>query len=201
MNQQYPHDPNQPIAPLVQPQPAPKTSHKGRTVAIFVSAVFVVFVVVGIGIALGGRGDQPKSAETPAAFKVTGTVTVEAGDGSEGTDGGDCATDGGYADIASGTQVTIKDESGKVIALGSLDPGHTSEVLTLPAFNSDTGIIEDRPQATKCVFGFSVPNVPEGKPNYVFEYPLWGELTYSRYQLEIPLALELSNQGLDNATP
>lgn len=191
MNQQYPHDPNQPIAPLVQPQPEPKTSHKGRTVAIVVSAVFAVFVVVGIGIALGGRGNQPKSAETPAAFKVTGTVAVEAGDGSEGTDGGDCVTDGGYADIASGTQVTIKDESGKVIALGSLDPGHTSEVLTLPAFNSDTGIIEDRPQATKCVFGFSVPNVPEGESFYSIEVAHRGELRYNRSDLGTSLALKL----------
>lgn len=38
----------------------------------------------------------------PTAFKVTGTVTVEAGDGSDPNMGKSCITDGGYSDISTG---------------------------------------------------------------------------------------------------
>jgi hypothetical protein len=139
----------------------------------------------------GCAGNQPKPAETPTEFKITGTVTVDAGDASDGTMGGDCLTEGGYSDIATGAQVTVKDETGKVIALGSLEAGRTSDVQTLPKFNPETAIIEDVPQATKCVFGFTVPSVPEGESFYSIEVAHRGELRYDRSNLATSLALSL----------
>lgn len=80
---------------------------------------------------------------------------------------------------------------GKVIALGSVGPGFTSDWLTLPTFDPETGTIESRPQATKCRFAFSVLNVPEGEDFYAVEVAHRGELRYNRSDLAASLALKL----------
>lgn len=149
-------------------------------------------VLVAATILLTGCGTtQPKPAATPAAFKITGTITVAAGEGSDSTLGGACLTDGGYSDIRTGAQVTVTNESGKVIALGSLDAGHTSDTLMLPTFNPDTAVVENAPKATQCVFGFTVPGVPEGESFYSIEVAHRGQLRYDRAKLSAALTFNL----------
>jgi hypothetical protein len=192
MSQQYPSQPQ--YQPQQSPPPIPyeaaKPKQRGRNVALIAGVLAVIGSLVLIG--LWSRGDfAANSARTATKFVVTGTITVEAGDRSEATDGGSCVTDGGYADVRVGAQVTIKDAGGVVIAVGALDVGHTSDVQSLPKFNSDTATIENVPQATQCVFGFSVADVPEDMSFYAIEVSHRGELRYQRDTLSKPLMLSL----------
>jgi hypothetical protein len=134
---------------------------------------------------LAGCGaNQPEPAKTPTTFKVTGGIAVNAALGSEDAMGGDCFTDGGFSDIAPGTQVTIKDASSKVLALGNLGAGRVTEL-----FGDDTVLPGS---AYKCTFYFSVENVPEGESIYSIEVAHRGELRYSRVDMGASLALKLS---------
>lgn len=155
-----------------------------------IAATAATILLTGCGV----TGNLPfvgKSSPTPSTFNVIGTVTVQAGEGSVGTEGGNCVTEGGFSDIASGGQVTITNESGKVVALGTLDAGRATGVMVLPTFNPETGQIEQVPQATKCVFGFSVPSVPEGENFYAIEMGHRKPLKYTRSELATPLSLTL----------
>jgi hypothetical protein len=96
--------------------------------------------------------------------------------GTDPSPGGDCYTGGGYDDIQSGAQVTVKDESGTVIALGALDPGHSDDVLS-----------------RTCVFGFVAADVPGGKSFYTVEVAHRGELKYTPEEAARPLELTLGN--------
>lgn len=108
-------------------------------------------------------------------------MTVEAGIGADSVVGGDCSTDGGYADIRQGAQVTVTDESGTVVGVGSLAAGTTAEV-------SDA---LDMPLAMKCEFDFSVLEVPDGHPFYSVEVSHRGQLRYQRTALDKALELTL----------
>jgi ABC-type glycerol-3-phosphate transport system substrate-binding protein len=55
------------------------------------------FAAAALLVVTGCGGSLPEAASTPTAFQVSGTITVEWGDGSAPEDGGDCITDGGYA--------------------------------------------------------------------------------------------------------
>lgn len=125
-------------------------------------------------------------SQSPAALKIQGTVTVEAGIASDGDLGGECVTDGGYSDIRSGAQVTVKDATGVVVALGALDPGKTVD-------NRESVIAEGEFVATKCVFGFTVSDAPEGGQFYSVEVSHRGELRYTRSDLDKTLNLTLGS--------
>lgn len=73
-----------------------------------------------------------------------------------------CLGQGGYSDIAPGAQVTVRDQSGEVIALAQLEP-HPGD--TTPA----------------CLFTFSV-EVPEAK-FYSFEVSHRGQVSFSKKDL------------------
>jgi len=136
-------------------------------------------LVTGCGGSHPAAVGAPTSSPTPTTFQLTGTITVEASTRSEGTDGGDCYASDGYSDIKDGAQVTVKDGAGAVISLGNLDPGHTVEGNGTFAF--------------KCIFGFTVASVPEGKDFYVVEVSHRGELRYTRADLSAALALSLGD--------
>jgi hypothetical protein len=151
----------------------PKSNHKVRNALIVVIGV-VVLAVVAIGIAAAGGSPPEATPPPPSTFDVSGTFTVKAALGS---------TDGGYTDIAPGTQVTVKDASGKVLALGNLGPGYTSEL-----FGGETAVAGT---AYKCGFDFSVSNIPEGQAFYAIEVAHRGDVRYARANLNVPLVLTL----------
>lgn len=130
---------------------------------------------------------SPTAQPTPTTFNIVGTLSVEASPlGSEGALGGDCITDpnGGFSDIESGGQITITNESGKIVALGTLDVGHTLE--SMPEGSPDGPL-----SATRCTFGFSVPSVPEGQNFYAIQMGHRTPLKYTRAELATPLSLTL----------
>jgi hypothetical protein len=146
-------------------------------------AVGLVALVALTGCATDLKASEP--SPTPTGFTIQGTVTVEAGISADGDLGGSCVTDGGYSDIRSGAQVTVKDGAGAVIALGALDPGKT---IANREFSDGTGYL-----ATKCVFGFTVTGVPDGQQFYAVEVSHRGELRYTRSDLDTALTLTLGD--------
>lgn len=128
-------------------------------------------------------GNTVSQVQAPTTFSVNGTITLVADSlNSEQAMGGACVTDGGYDDIRTGAQVSVRDEASKVIALGRLDAGHVAEQFTEGALVG---------YAYKCVFGFTVADVPEGHSIYSVEVSHRGELQYARADLNSALALSL----------
>jgi hypothetical protein len=80
--------------------------------------------------------------------------------------GSNCSGAGGYSDLTAGAAVTVKNESGTVIATGSLDRGVSD--ATYPT--------------VVCHFSFTISNIPDAK-FYSVEVTHRGALTYSQDQL------------------
>ena len=81
-----------------------------------------------------------------------------------GLDRGDaCSGDGGYSDIRNGTQVTVRDEDGTLLATGELTN------------SSYTGLA--------CEFSFLIADLPSVS-FYVVEVANRGEIAYSAAELE-----------------
>jgi hypothetical protein len=113
-------------------------------------AIFLLFAV-----ACGG--------ESPT---LHGTLTLTSSSGISRS-GGHCSGTGGYSDLTAGGAVTVKNESGTVIATGSLDQGVSD--ATYPT--------------VVCHFSFTISNLPDAK-FYSIEVTHRGTLTYSRDQLK-----------------
>ena len=97
--------------------------------------------------------------------------------------GGACVTDDGYSDISDGAQVTVEDSTGKAIALGTLQAGHVSEL-----FGPGTAV---EGMAYRCVFGFTVNDVPAEEKIYSVEVSHRGKVNFTREKLNGPIALTL----------
>jgi hypothetical protein len=112
-----------------------------------------LLLIVGIGLlsACGGH-----SLQGSIALHSIGTF------GSKSI-GENCFGTGGYNDLAAGAQVTIRDETGKVLATGHLDEGKTKS-------------------ASECDFAFNL-DVPDAK-FYQVEVSHRGQVTYSADDLE-----------------
>jgi hypothetical protein len=178
-----------------EPATSAQASSTRRSRRPVVVAALLAVVLAGGAVAgvLVFRGDEEKAAPAPTTFSINGTITVEAGDGSEAEIDGECITDGGYSDIRLGAQVTVKDEAGTVIAIGKVDSGRTTKAATLPTFNPETAQIEDQAQAQECSFGFSATGVPEGKQFYSVEVARRGEIRYQRDDVARSLNLTLGD--------
>ncbi|MGW4197187.1 hypothetical protein [Streptomyces sp. NPDC005004] len=109
----------------------------------------------------GERGKAPKE-KTKAPFGTDGTLTVD-GIGEDLDTGDLCSGTGGYSDIDFGTQVTVKDAAGTVVAMGSLEFGQ----------KTDDG----------CEFPFTVDDITPGSKFYTVEISHRGGLTQTENQL------------------
>src|SRR4051812_9184682 len=111
-----------------------------RVVLIAVVSALVAGLGAGYGIAqIGGSGNgEPGSA----IVSIRGDVTLTSGGSIAHPGDGSCAGISGFDDLATGTTVTVHDQTGKVIAIGALGPGtyHGGQFA--------------------CVFSLDVPNVP-----------------------------------------
>lgn len=126
---------------------------RGAVLAIGVGLGAAAVGACWAGVALAGRG---------TSFSTDGTLTV-AGIG-VGLDIGElCSGTGGYSDIAFGTQVTITDAAGTVVAVGSLDLGRKTE--------------------QGCEFPFTVDDITPGSKFYTVEISHRGGLTKTEDQL------------------
>jgi hypothetical protein len=114
------------------------------------------------------------SAAAPAAITVIGAVTLQRGQFVWNSQAAGCQGLSGFADIRPGTQVTVTDASGKVVAVGSLDQG-TAEGIT-----EEGGLS----RATSCSLPFKVSGVPRGAGPYGVEVSHRGVLHYPERDLD-----------------
>jgi len=94
----------------------------------------------------------------PAPFTVTGTLTIE-----------DDCTGWGYDDLHDGTEVTLTDENGKLLAVGQLT------------------------RTSTCSFTFTLENVPPGRQFYGITISHRGTLHYSEQQLRQGVELSIGS--------
>ncbi|MER7131358.1 hypothetical protein [Streptosporangium saharense] len=131
-------------------------------------------------VLIAGCSSTPAAAPspTPVPLTVGGTMSVPGSSLIGGLDSNPkpCVTTGGYSDIREGAQVVITDEASKTIALGSLEAGKP-----------------DSQNPARCVFPFSVQNVPAGRPFYGIEVSHRGRLQYTAEQIAMSLQLTLGD--------
>lgn len=166
MQQQPPQD-WQPTTTGWPPQAPPRNRRLRNALAsgAFTLAVFAAGYAAGSWDPLSwSSADAPaqtsaSSSPTTAAISVTGSLAVKDGFGEVGEP---CETSDGYDDLAVGTQVTVTDEAGTVLAVANLEEG------------SSTG--------STCEFPFTI-SVPPGHKFYGFEVSRRGVIRYTESQV------------------
>lgn len=131
-------------------------------------AVVAVGLIAAITIILIGRDSD---ADEPSTFTMTGTLTLATTAGTlDLQDDGSwvCRGDDGYDDIAEGTQVTVYDAAGAVLAAGTLGVGDPQ----IDNSQSDGG---DSP----CALPITVHDVPGGHDMYQVEVSHRGKIAFS----------------------
>ena len=124
------------------------------------------FLIAGCG------SDEAAVPAEPKTITVQGSLLLLTSDLFWATDT-ECTGSEGYDDIAAGAQVVIRDESGKSIALGRLEPGE--------------GVSD-----VECRFPFSIDDVPAGQGIYSVEVSHRGEIAFEEKDAQ-ELALTLGS--------
>jgi hypothetical protein len=122
-------------------------------------------------VATSAAAEASTTSPTATTFTVSGSMVLHDGFGADGVP---CSGDGGYSDIAEGTQVVISDESSKTLAVGVLKAGR-------------------RDSNGRCKFPFEVLRVPTGQSFYGIEVSHRGRLQYSESQIRQGLQLSLGD--------
>jgi hypothetical protein len=156
--QPYSDPPTLPIQRPVSlpPRDLPASRSRKPLMVTLASAAVLLVVVAATVLTLASR-----------SFVISGSMTLHDAYGIDseiGRGGSPCLGTGGYSDIGPGTSVTVRDETGKTVATGSLDDG--------------------RPMGTSCVFPFSMDEVPSGSNFYEVEISHRGGVTFSREELD-----------------
>jgi hypothetical protein len=131
----------------------------------------LVLVAAGVGVYFGVSALTSKEKGEP--FSLSGTVSLRTDDITTSGLPSDfaCAGKGGYNDLRPGTAVTVSDETGTLLAKGTLD--------------SSFG------EKTWCVFAFDVQDVPSGAKFYKVQVSHRDEMSYTeqeaRGRIEISL--------------
>lgn len=139
------------------PFPSITTAANGRRRAWVVLGA-VIFVAVAGAIAFVGLGS---SGALSPRHTIDGTFELNDSDtefSSISTTGGTCKGTGGYSDMGPGRPVTVRDDTGKILASTTLGTGTGS--------------------SRRCVWVFTLPDVPEVS-FYAVEVGRRGEVTYS----------------------
>jgi len=112
---------------------------------------------------LAGCGATAEATPEPRA--ISGSFTLHATGAGWSEDAAGCRGDGGYSDIRSGMQITLRDETGRVMGTTSFPVGRVEGA------------------GLRCVFEFEFTDAPEAE-FYTLDSGRRGELTYSVAELE-----------------
>lgn len=148
--------------------PATPPPARGRRALIVLVAVLAVATVAGItavAVLLLTRDDRAAPGGTAGGkgtTTVAGELVLRTGQFSfQGATKPPCKGWDKFADVDRGTQVTVTDAAGKVLATGALEQGVTGGLVTLS--DSKTR------KADTCTFKFQVPGVQRGAGPYGVE--------------------------------
>jgi hypothetical protein len=136
-------------------QPAATTANLGGRLRALPRGAWVgIGCIVLLAVLVAGRGTS--------TYDVDGTFELVDRDYLSVADGSGCRGYGGYGDIGSGLQVTVKDATGRLIASSALRSG--------------------RVEGTACVFPFRLTDITRSD-YYTFEVGRRGDLTYSHAEM------------------
>lgn len=165
--------------PAEQPTPAPRTRRIGLIAAVAAGALALI-AGTGVSVWLLTRPDAatPAAASSASATEVAvrGVVTLRLSQFSWNSEQDPtCQGWKGFDDIRVGTQVTVTDATGKVLAVSSLDVGQAKGI----AAGAD-----GTKRATTCELAFHVlGGVTGGLGPYGVEVSHRGVLRYNEAQL------------------
>jgi len=153
--------------------------------------VTVLAILAAMTACSGGSGSTSGTTTSPATFEVTGAMTVspdyaqlwrDAGGAKDAAsiEGLECQGGSGYGDIATGSQVTVRDGAGKVVAVGQLAKGVARPVGKDGEFS-----------AANCSFALTVNGVPKGSAFYSVEVAHRGQVQFAAADIQKPLSLNL----------
>ncbi|MEW1602127.1 hypothetical protein [Streptomyces sp. NPDC093808] len=148
--------------PFPVPPGHPPTASGSRWARLSRGAVLAVGVGLGaavVGACWAGVSLADRSGET---FSTDGTLTV-IGIGTGLASGAPCTGTDGYSDIDFGTQVSVTDAAGTLVAKGSLGLGEKTEL--------------------GCEFPFTVDDITPGSKFYTVEVSHRGGLTQTEDEL------------------
>jgi len=135
----------------------------GLAIVLLLGAVLVVLL-------LEDSGDNgPSTVKGGKTLTVTGTLEL-IGDVDGTTE--NCWGSGGYSDLGEGTQVIVRDDSGKTVGIGSLDAGSVPE-----RFDFGDTIVS-------CGWSFTVEEVTSGAASYSVEVAHRGEIAFTEDEAE-----------------
>jgi hypothetical protein len=151
-------------------------------------ALALAATVSGCG---GASSVHAAAPVTPTTFAVTGSMLIspdytqlwsDTGGQKDSASiaGKQCRGGAGYDDIAAGSQVTIRNGDGKVVAVGSLDSGITQVI-------GDSGEVG----LANCSFALTVDRVPQGSKFYSVEVAHRGQVQFTATAIRQPLSLNL----------
>ncbi|MEU5841576.1 hypothetical protein [Rhodococcus sp. NPDC047139] len=133
--------------------------------AVGVCAATVIGALTATGFLLNER------MSAPPQFSIDGTITLVDGSTYSTTPGFECEGDRGYDDISSAAAVRVSDETGTLLAKGSL-----------------TGSVRE---GDFCTFFFTVPDVPRGASFYDIEVSHRGSVSYDEAEADSGVHLTL----------
>ncbi|SHT79424.1 lipoprotein LpqJ [Mycobacteroides abscessus subsp. abscessus] len=161
---------------FAQPHPdhptAPSNKSRNRGILIGFGAASAVAVAVGGGYAWFNHN----AAQKP--FALSGTLTLST---TSATTGDGCHGTGGYHDITPGASISVSDESGTLLAKGTLSSGHG--------------------ESGSCYMPFSIDDVPGGKKFYKVEVTHRGEVNYTEAEAKKGISLQLGESSDSPSTP
>ena len=141
----------------------------------------VLLVAVGVGVYFGITSLTTEDNEQ--AFTLSGTLSLRSTDGITTSDlprDFACAGRGGYNDLGPGTAVTVSDESGTLLAKGTLDS----------SFGENTW----------CVFAFDINDVPAGAKFYKVQISHRGEMSYTEQESRGRVEISIGDTPSDATT-
>lgn len=107
-------------------------------------------------------------------FTITGTISLGSSVTVSLTPGFACEGSRGYSNIGPNSPVTVKDETGTLVATGDM-------------------IGSTRPSTSRCLLEFAIDEVPAGKKYYLVEIARRGELSYTEEEAREPLRLTIGD--------
>jgi hypothetical protein len=116
-----------PSAEVGEADAAPTGTKRSKTPFI-IGAVVVAVVAVAIGVVALSGGSSSKHTIN-GTLDLIGYRGTDTGGSTPGL-GAKCAGHGGYSDLEDGTQVTVKDGAGTLLATGTLSNGKTTNPST-----------------------------------------------------------------------
>lgn len=134
------------------------------------AALLLVTALVGCG-----RGDGPGALNSPTTAPtqvISGAVTLN--QESHMPVGQPCTGYSGYDDIRPGAQVTVKDQTGTIVAVGQLDAG--------VSLRAETRVLSGI-AGTRCRFPFTVGGIPD-RPFYEVTVANRAPIRYAKADLE-----------------